>query len=76
MGAGHSSLKLTDAGQNMYSMGENAANRSDKSKMRRGVLPACRQRRCRVKAVDKQVATATRCGELLVATSARIGQFE
>ena len=30
-------LKLTDAGQNMYSMGENAANRSDK-------LPACRQR--------------------------------
>ena len=44
-------------------MPKNAANRSDK-------LPACRKGRFGLKAVDKQVATATRCGELLVATSA------
>ena len=57
-------------------MPKNPANRSDK-------LPACRKGRFGVKAVDKQVATATRCGELhatahlrLVATPARIGQFE
>jgi len=47
-------------------MAENAANRSDK-------LPACRQRGRRVKAVDKQAATAHL---RLVASSARIGQFE
>ena len=49
-------LKLTDAGLRMPLMPKKAANRSDKSKMRRGVLPACRKGRFGVKAVDKQAA--------------------
>jgi len=48
-------LKLTDAGR-----------RSDKSSEAKMplVLPACRKGRFGAKAVNKQVATATRCGEL------------